>query len=129
MAPRAIGLGATQITFIVVTALATTVGVGALADFNFAFALLQIPLGIIGVPLGIVVLPSLSRDAAVGHETVFAALLTRALRLLVYVMVPITVLTVIVRAAGRRDPVRERQDHPAEPRPDRLDTGVLRRSG
>ena len=41
-----------------------------MADFNFAFALLQIPLGIIGVPLGIVVLPTLSRDAAVGHETV-----------------------------------------------------------
>ena len=97
MAPRAIGLGATQITFIVVTALATTVGIGALADFNFAFALLQIPLGIIGVPLGIVVLPTLSRDAAVGHEISFAALLTRALRLLVYVMVPITALTVIVR--------------------------------
>src|SRR6185503_16851386 len=90
MAPRAIGLGATQITFIVVTALATTVGVGALADFNFAFALLQIP-------LGIVVLPSLSRNAAVGEEASFATLLTRALRLLVYVMVPITVLTVIVR--------------------------------
>jgi putative peptidoglycan lipid II flippase len=97
MAPRAIGLGATQITFIVVTALATTVGVGALADFNFAFALLQIPLGIIGVPLGIVVLPSLSRNAAVGEEASFATLLTRALRLLVYVMVPITALTVIVR--------------------------------
>ena len=70
---------------------------GALADFNFAFALLQIPLGIIGVPLGVVVLPSLSRNAAVGEEAPFAALLTRALRLLVYVMVPITVLTVIVR--------------------------------
>ena len=97
MAPRAIGLGATQITFIVVTALATTVGVGALADFNFAFALLQIPLGIIGIPLGIVVLPTLSRDAAVGHEVSFATLLTRALRLLIYVMVPITALTVIVR--------------------------------
>jgi putative peptidoglycan lipid II flippase len=97
MAPRAIGLGATQITFIVVTALATTVGIGALADFNFAFALLQIPLGIIGVPLGVVVLPSLSRDAAVGQEESYAALLTRALRLLIYVMVPITILTVIVR--------------------------------
>jgi putative peptidoglycan lipid II flippase len=97
MAPRAVGLGATQITFIVVTALATTVGVGALADFNFAFALLQIPLGVIGVPLGIVVLPSLSRDAAIGQEESFAQLLTRALRLLVYVMVPISLLTVIVR--------------------------------
>jgi putative peptidoglycan lipid II flippase len=97
MAPRAIGLGASQITFIVVGALATTVGVGALSDFNFAFVLLQIPLGVIGVPLGIVVLPTLSRNAAVGHEVSFATLLTRALRLLVYVMVPITAVTIILR--------------------------------
>ena len=126
MAPRAIGLGATQITFIVVTALATTVGVGALADFNFAFVLLQIPLGIIGVPLGIVVLPTLSRDAAVGHETSFAALLTRALRLLVYVMVPITVLTVIVRQPVVEILFGSGRIAPAGPRPDRRDAGLLR---
>ena len=97
MAPRALGLGVTQITFIVVTALASLLGDGAVSDFNFAFALLQIPLGIIGVPLGIVVLPSLSRDAAVGHEEAFASLLTRALRLLIYVMVPIAILTAVIR--------------------------------
>ena len=97
MAPRAIGLGASQITFIVVTSLATTLQVGAVSDLNFAFTLLQIPLGIIGVPLGIVLLPSLSRDAALGHETGFADLLTRALRLLVYVMVPISVLAAVSR--------------------------------
>jgi putative peptidoglycan lipid II flippase len=97
MAPRAIGLGVTQITFIVVTALASQLGEGAVTDFTLAFALLQIPLGIIGVPLGIVVLPSLSREAAIGRESAFASLLTRALRLLVYVMVPIAVLTAVVR--------------------------------
>jgi putative peptidoglycan lipid II flippase len=97
MAPRAIGLGVTQITFIVVTSLASLLGNGAVSDFNFAFALLQIPLGIIGVPLGIVVLPSLSREAAVGREDAFAGLLTRALRLLIYVMVPIAFLTAVVR--------------------------------
>ena len=97
MAPRAIGLGVTQITFIVVTALASLLGNGAVSDFNFAFAVLQIPLGIIGVPLGIVLLPSLSRDAAIGREGAFAGLLTRALRLLAYVMIPIAVLTAIVR--------------------------------
>jgi putative peptidoglycan lipid II flippase len=97
MAPRAIGLGTTQITFVVVTSLASLLGEGAVSDFYFAFALLQIPLGIIGVPLGIVLLPSLSRDAAVGRETNFAALLTRALRLLIYVMVPITVVGAVAR--------------------------------
>ena len=57
MAPRAIGLGATQITFVVVTSLATTLGVGAVTAFNVAFTLLQIPIGVIGVPLGVVALP------------------------------------------------------------------------
>ncbi len=97
MAPRAIGLGVTQITFIVVTSLATLLGAGAVSDFNFAFALLQIPLGIIGIPLGIVLLPSLSRDAAVGREREFAALLTRGLRLLIYVMIPIAVIGSVAR--------------------------------
>jgi len=97
MAPRAFGLGAGQVTFIVVTALASTVSLGAVTDFNYAFILLQIPIGVIGVPLGIVLLPSLSRDAAVGREAEFAALLTRALRLLLFVMIPIAGLTAVLR--------------------------------
>jgi len=97
MAPRAVGLGASQITFIVVTALASTLAVGSVADFNIAFTLLQLPIGVIGVPLGIVLLPSLSRDAAVGRETEFAGLLTRALRLLLFVMIPIAGLLAILR--------------------------------
>ncbi|HEX7950343.1 MAG TPA: murein biosynthesis integral membrane protein MurJ [Candidatus Limnocylindrales bacterium] len=97
MAPRAFGLGAGQVTFIVVTALASTVSLGAVTDFNYAFILLQIPIGVIGVPLGIVLLPSLSRDAAVGREAEFAALLTRALRLLLFAMIPIAALTAVLR--------------------------------
>ena len=89
MAPRAIGLGATQITFVVVTSLATNLGVGAVTAFNVAFTLLQIPIGVIGVPLGVVVFPSLSREAATGRDPEFVSLLDRALRLLIYVMVPI----------------------------------------
>jgi putative peptidoglycan lipid II flippase len=97
MAPRAFGMGASQVTFIVVTALASTLAVGAVADFNIAFTLLQIPIGVIGVPLGIVLLPSLARDAAVGREPAFAALLTRALRLILYVMIPIAGLSAVLR--------------------------------
>ena len=97
MAPRAIGLGATQITFVVVTALATTLGVGAVTAFTIAFTLLQIPVGVIGVPLGVVLFPSLSREAATGNVAEFIGLLTRALRLLAYVMLPIAVLIAILR--------------------------------
>ena len=97
MAPRAVGLGATQITFVVVTALATTVGVGAVTAFTIAFTLLQIPIGVIGVPLGVVLLPSLSREAAEGTRVEFVSLVTRAMRLLVVAMLPIAVLAAILR--------------------------------
>jgi putative peptidoglycan lipid II flippase len=97
MAPRALGLGASQITFIVTTALASTLAVGAVADLNIAFTLLQIPIGVIGVPLGIVLLPSLSRDAASGRDEAFASLLTRALRLLLFVMIPVAGLFAVLR--------------------------------
>ena len=96
MAPRAIGLGASQITFVVVTALATTLSVGAVTSFTIAFTLLQIPIGLIGLPLGIVLFPSLSREMATGNLDEFRSLLTRAMRLIVFVMIPITALTMIV---------------------------------
>jgi len=98
MAPRALGLGAGQITFVVVTSLASTLFVGAVTGFNVAFTLLQIPIGVIGVPLGIVVLPSLSREAAVGNLGEFAALMSRAIRLVVFVMVPITAIAIVLRS-------------------------------
>ncbi len=108
MAPRAIGLGVTQITFIVVTALASTLGNGAVSDFNFAFAMLQIPLGIIGVPLGIVVLPSLSREAAIGREDAFAAPAHAGTPAADLRHGPDRVPDRRRAGAGRRDPVRRR---------------------
>jgi putative peptidoglycan lipid II flippase len=97
MGPRAIGLGASQITFVVVTSLATTLGTGAVTAFNAAFTLLQIPIGVIGVPLGVVVFPSLSREAATGREVEYVGLVTRGMRLLLYVMLPIAGLLAILR--------------------------------
>ena len=97
MAPRAIGLGATQITFLVVTALATGEGVGAVTAFTIAFTLLQIPVGVIGVPLGVVLFPSMAREVATGNHPEFVNLLTRALRFIAVVILPIAVLGAILR--------------------------------
>lgn len=92
MAPRALGLGATQVVFVVMISLASTLAEGSIASFTFAFAMLQIPFGVIGVPLGVVLLPSLAREAATGDTEAFRRLLVRGLRLLAYVMVPIAAL-------------------------------------
>lgn len=98
MGPRALGLGATQIVFLVTTALATHLPEGSLTAFNFAFALLQIPIGVIGVPLGTVLLPSLSREAATGDTAAFGRLLVRGLGLLGYTMLAVAALGIPLAA-------------------------------
>jgi putative peptidoglycan lipid II flippase len=112
MAPRALGLGAGQITFVVVTSLASSLQQGAVTAFNTAFTLLQIPIGVIGVPLGIVVLPTLAREASLGNLEAFAGLMSRAIRLVLFVMLPITGIAIVLSrdlvevlfGQGRLDP-------------------------
>ncbi len=98
MAPRALGLGATQIVFLVMTSLASGLGTGAVTVFNWAFTLLQIPIGVIGVPLGVVLLPSLAREAAIGGMEAFRRLLVRGLSMLGFVMLVIAALGIVVSA-------------------------------
>jgi putative peptidoglycan lipid II flippase len=97
LAPRAVGLGVSQVTFLVATTLASAMAAGSITAFNIAFTLLQIPIGVIGVPLGIVMFPTLARDFATGAAADYLALLTRSLRLLLYVMLPIAGLAIVLR--------------------------------
>jgi putative peptidoglycan lipid II flippase len=97
MLPRAIGMGANQITFLVNTILATTLGVGAVVSYTVAFNVLQIPLGIVGLPLGIVLLPSLSRAMAEGREAEFGRLVVGTLRLLLWATLFIAAVGLVAR--------------------------------
>jgi putative peptidoglycan lipid II flippase len=97
LAPRALGLGASQVTFIVMTALASGLGSGAVSAYSIAFAVLQIPIGVIGVPLGVVIFPSISREHAIGAIEGYVALVTRSVRLLVFVMVPVAAIGIALR--------------------------------
>jgi putative peptidoglycan lipid II flippase len=90
MAPRALGLGATQLVFLVTTFFAATLGKGAQAAYFGTFTALQIPVGLIGVPLGIVLLPPLSRAVAQRDDARFRSLVDQSVRLLLFVVVPLT---------------------------------------
>jgi putative peptidoglycan lipid II flippase len=96
LGPRALGLGATQLVFLVMTSLGSSLETGSISVFNYAFAILQIPIGVIGVPLGIVLLPSLSREAALGGVETFRRLLLRALGLLAWVMLATTAIGIVL---------------------------------
>jgi putative peptidoglycan lipid II flippase len=97
LGPRALGLGASQFTFIVMTALASGLGEGAVSAYSIAFAVLQIPIGVIGVPLGVVIFPSISREHALGAIESYVGLVTRSVRLLIFVMVPIAAIGMALR--------------------------------
>ena len=97
VAPRAVGLGATQITFVVNTLLATGLGTAALTWYNAAFTAYQIPIGVIGLPLGVVLLPSMSTALAAGEAATFGRLVTRSLRLLLFVMLFLAGVGMVVR--------------------------------
>ncbi len=92
MAPRALGLGATQIVFLVNTFFAAGMGNGPISLYTGAFIALQIPVGLIGVPLGIVLLPPLSQAIARGDTERFRGLVDQSLRLLLFAVVPLTCL-------------------------------------
>lgn len=97
MLPRAIGMGANQITFLVNTALASTLAVGAVVAYNVAFNVLQIPLGVIGLPLGIVLLPTLSRALATGEDAAFGSTVVNALSLLLWAMLLVSAVGIVAR--------------------------------
>ncbi|OGO52382.1 MAG: hypothetical protein A2V84_10495 [Chloroflexi bacterium RBG_16_70_13] len=80
------------------TALASSQGEGAISSYTIAFALLTIPVGVIGVPLGVVIFPSISREHALGATAAYVGMVTRSVRLLIFVMVPIAALGIALRS-------------------------------
>lgn len=97
MVPRAIGLGVIQITVLVNTALAATLAAGSVTAYFLAFTILQIPLGVIGFPLGVVLLPSLSRAIATRHMADFRVLVERSMRLLLWLALFIATTGIALR--------------------------------
>jgi len=102
MIPRAIGLGVIQITVLVNTSLAARLPEGSVTAYFLAFTILQIPLGIIGFPMGIVLLPSLSRAMTERRMEDFRVLVERSMRLLIWLT-----LFVVTTGIALRVPVTE----------------------
>ena len=64
MIPAVVGLGATQINIFVNTNFASSCAEGSVSWLNYAFRLVQFPIGVFGVALSIATMPVVSRCAA-----------------------------------------------------------------
>lgn len=98
MIPRTLGLAASQINLVVITIIASTFAVGSLTVFNFANNLQYFPIGIIGYSFAIAAFPTLSTLFAKGETTAMVDHIIATVRQILFLMVPITVLFLLLRA-------------------------------
>ena len=89
MAPRMLGLAATQVNFYFVTIFfASTLGAGAISGLSFAWLITMTPLGIIGMAISTAAFPTLADQAARNDAAGMSDTLGRALRLIVFLSLP-----------------------------------------
>ncbi len=88
MGPSLIAASSVQVNVVVNSGFASLLGNGPITWLQYAFRLMQFPLGMFGVALGTVALPMLSRMAAAGNHEGFRTELARGLRLVLLMTVP-----------------------------------------
>jgi putative peptidoglycan lipid II flippase len=90
MLPATIGLAATQLNIFVNTILASLLVQGSVSWLSYAFRLMQLPIGVFGVALATVSLPTVSRHAVTGDLVALRGTLSDALRLVFALTLPAT---------------------------------------
>jgi len=85
--PGIVSGGIMQINLVIATMIATTID-GAVAYLYYADRLYQLPLGVIGVAIGVVLLPDLSRKLRAGNESGALHSQNRALELSLFLTIP-----------------------------------------
>jgi putative peptidoglycan lipid II flippase len=88
MTPATVGLAATQVNLFVSTIIASLLVQGSVSWLNYAFRLMQLPIGVFGVALATVSLPALSRAAVSDDMPALKTTLSATLRLVFVLTVP-----------------------------------------
>ena len=81
MGPAVIAASAVQVNVMVNGMFASYLVNGSVSWLNYAFRLMQLPIGVFGVAIGTVTLPVISRSAALGNTVELRRNLARAVRL------------------------------------------------
>ncbi len=97
MLPAVIGLSATQINITVDTQLASRYGDGPVSWLNYAFRLMQLPIGVFGVAVATATLASVSRHAAQNAMEKLRDTVASSLRLAACLTFPASVGLIVFR--------------------------------
>lgn len=95
LGPAILGSGVVQISAFVDTIIASFLPVGAIAHLYYADRLYQLPYGVIGLALGTVILPTLSRAFAAEDHAAARAAFARAAELALLLGLPVTLVLAV----------------------------------
>jgi len=98
MIPRSFAVGAQQINLIVITGIASTLGTGSIAIFNFANNLYYAPVGIFGISFALASFPRLSKSWAEEKREEFLDTFSSVFRQILFLIIPSSILIFLLRA-------------------------------
>ncbi len=90
--PVAIGLAGTRINVLVNTILVTPLAQGSVSWLTYAFRIMHLPLGLFGIAVGTVALPSLSRLVLENDVAAVKSTLSDSLKMVLFLTVPTSAL-------------------------------------
>jgi putative peptidoglycan lipid II flippase len=96
--PRALTLSLNQIVLLIFAGIASTMAVGSVSVFQFAFNLQSVPLVIIGASYSVAAFPRLSTLLAEKQLVEFNRQLLTALRHIIFWSMPVIALVIVLRA-------------------------------
>ncbi|MBB6590481.1 murein biosynthesis integral membrane protein MurJ [Ralstonia solanacearum] len=88
MLPATLSVSVAQVSLIINTNIASRLPAGSVSWLNYADRLMEFPTALLGVALGTILLPSLSKASAEEHREEYSSLLDWGLRLTVLLAVP-----------------------------------------
>ncbi|PUE11290.1 murein biosynthesis integral membrane protein MurJ [Limnohabitans sp. T6-5] len=88
MAPALLGVGVAQISLLINTQIASHLAPGSVSWLTYADRLMEFPTAMLGVALGVVLMPQLAAAKATGDIERYAAMLDWGLRLVVLLALP-----------------------------------------
>lgn len=98
MVPRSLSLGVSQLNYLMMTVLASSLAVGSLAIFNFSYNIVTLPLGIIGSSFAIAAFPTLCEAFHSDDWKKFKESFASAFRQIIFFTLPISCFLIVLRA-------------------------------
>lgn len=89
--PRAFGIAAVQINFLVNTVLASALPPGGIAALSYAWRVMLLPVGVVGQSVATVIFPTLSAQSARNEESEFRDLFSTSFRATMFLAIPAAV--------------------------------------